>query len=1250
MPELKTDWSYPVMETTLDKRVERPGVQQGFSSEMTGVDGRSEGGLKPFPGFLKVHTLSALRLQANHGTASRILDFKPVDFRIGSEHYGYGFVYRAQRITGGGTLSDVFIDYWDSVTGTWTVCHKLMSEVSSSAQFDVEVAGRFIYTFASGRSPALFYISATRTKEYFAEVDSYLDSAAATTNYGTQATLELQGGGATTKNVLFRFATEGEADKTVESAILEFTVSGNGLLVGDPSAVVSVNPITDPGSSGQLWDSATTTWNLRKTAVNWSTPGGTYEASVISTTNVPVGFYGRVSMSVKDLVQAGISSTYQTFTDKTDLLVRATTSNRVLSIPAVSQGNLGIRPKLTVTYSDKVFLTPITIGIDPTVDPIPGPGKQPTLKSPERGISPGSFTTLEEGVPSSAQVVLVSDDPYSNEANFPNPVSGLCASDSFPAIPTEIVPGSNPGPHAPAAGACSAVVSDPTTSTGLIIQLLTPANKQTGTSVTPRLDWTAYYTDGRVLSPNMVFDVFLVQEGKGVLEEKRVASGLTVSYYEPAGLWPSGKMPYGKKFLWKIVAKRMDCDDFYVSSLTGNFTTQDKFLARKFEPGDYSFGYVLVDSKTGRRSALSEIAQVRSEDFLVGRIQGGNTISVKQDQHVGIEIVYDSEKYDLMYVYRSVKIQDAGGTMMAGLPFLDAVVTLQDYQTCKNGAGPSYTFNTLTSDLRHAMYFYELEDKQLVYQSPYTDRSVFDEQMPFGGAAIFYQNTMMVSRVEAPPKSTTTEDRPEDVSRGLGEMRWSSLMELSPELFPPFNRYNPTIPSNEVISFARAGGNVLGFSRDKVYHIRKSGPYIKVTEMHEGYGVSNQRSVDSVGSAAYFVTPHGLKAVDMQGQLDEIRNLNLVMSREWRSDLLSVEVSHDALMNCLFILNPVQEETYALWFSTGKTTKIADTTFAHVTQGPWPSNWSEANKTAAYRYPLTRRAFFLEQSQETRTSGTGITSYPGPRIYIVDNAAQKTISGASASWNNSRRITTLDFSGDSRFVASGVFDTVGLSVPVSVATGTTVPSGSWQFAYVYLVHSTANSGNIGKKAKVMWNNTTNVFFDTTKAEAEWVKATVAGDVFVVSPVVFEWAGHPLGMQTDQGMVFSNADFFRVKIASSVGAAFTDVSGPPLVDSVTATRPLAQFFGLLYSGTGETPEWTARTLNGDGQPYKSVQDGEGMVYAAFGSDSSDGRYGAKGTSLNPGIRILCPDLDFRLLGCLVRGTITGVERSSNHRGS
>ena len=1228
MADLKTDWSYPVMETTLDKRIERAGVQRGFSSEMTGVDGRSEGGLKPFPGFRKAYTFDQLQAQASHGIGSEILDFKAVDFRIGSEYYGYGFVYRAKNQAG--TSSDVFIDYWNSADQTWTKCTKIMSAVALDAQFDVEVSGRFVYTFVSGRSPALFYIEATRTKEYEAEADSYVSAGATTTNYGSAVDMQLKS--SPVQRGLVRFNTTAEATKTVESATLEFTVSGNAIA---SAATLTINPVTDPAPVDGDWVESEVTWANRKAATAWTTAGGDFNAGVSATVPVGVGFLGRISKDLKTIVQGFLSGTYNAASSKVDLIV-STNQTGTINVPARSQANPAIRPRLVVTYTNKVFLTPVVVG-ETGLATVPGPGKQPSLQSPERGISAGSFISSDSGRPASAQVVLVSDDPYANENNFPDQTSGLCLgtfNDSFPAAGAVVAPGVGSSCAPDVLTPCSTVGGG--TADNLVIQLLSPANKQNSVSVTPKLDWTAYYTTGDVLPTALRYDVFMVQEGQGTLGSKCVSVEQTASSFEPASLWPQGKLPYGKKFLWKVVAKRDDCGDFCVSSTTGSFTTENRYLARKFEPGDYSFSYVLVDSKTGRRSALSTVAQVRSEDFVVTRTQGGNNISVKQDQYMGIEIVYDSSKYDLLYAYRSVKIQDAGGTMIAGLPFLDAVVRLEDYHTCRNGTGR--TFDPATTVNRHAMYFYELEDKQLVYQSPYVDRSVFDEEMPYGGAASFYQNTMLVSRIENPLESSSDETRIDDPHRGLGEMRWSSLMEMSPELFPPFNRYNPTVPSNEVICFAKVGANVVGISRDKVYHIRKSGPYIKVTEMHEGYGIVNHRAVDSVGSSAFYVTSHGLKSVDMQGQLDEIRNLNSVIVREWNDDLSSLQVAHDPFMNCLFVHNPVQEESYVLWFSTSKTTKIADSDFDHVTQGSWPIGFTGAQ----YGNELCRRAFFLQNNQETRVSGTGYNTYAGPAVFIVDQAGDRTISGGSAAWNGSRRITTLDFNGDSRFLASGAWaGSIGIG-------SATVPAAAWKYCYLYLVASTANPGNVGKKAKIMANTTTNVFVDS--AVYSWVTATATGDVFVVSPVVFEWAGHPLSLSTEQGMVFSNADLFRMKVVSSVGAAFTDVAGPPMTDSITATKPLNRYTALVYSGTAEAPMATAPTKDTNGNLYASVEDDEGVVYAAFGSDASDGRYGVKGTSLTPGIKILCPDLDFRLLGCIVRGSITSVERTTNIRGS
>ena len=92
--------------------------------------------------------------------------------------------------------------------------------------------------------------------------------------------------------------------------------------------------------------------------------------------------------------------------------------------------------------------------------------------------------------------------------------------------------------------------------------------------------------------------------------------------------------------------------------------------------------------------------------------------------------------------------------------------------------------------------------------------------------------------------------------------------------------------------------------------------------------------------------------------------------REWDNDLTSIQVAHDPFMNALFIHNPVMEETYIMWFSTGKTTKLEDSNFDLISHGSWPVNWTGAQ----FGNDLCRRTFFLQNFQETRASGTGSTA------------------------------------------------------------------------------------------------------------------------------------------------------------------------------------------------------------------------------------------------------------------------------------
>ncbi len=298
-------------------------------------------------------------------------------------------------------------------------------------------------------------------------------------------------------------------------------------------------------------------------------------------------------------------------------------------------------------------------------------------------------------------------------------------------------------------------------------------------------------------------------------------------------LFSKGRLDFGKTYKVKVVA-RLNKSTFNAPSDLGTkspgkpgatveFSTGigDR-TARRIKGGDYAFAYVLYDSKTGRKTSLSDVTSIDAEDFpqvtkfydqATGNIVDDPTLCCADDQDpsgtecefeceerlggadqfVAMEVIYDSNKYDTAYFYRSVRTEDAGGTFTAGYLQLDKIVKLEDYETLDQPTSPT--------GYRRAVYFYTKEDKGLVWQPSYLGDSVLDEQMPYGGTATMYDNTMVVTSLNNQIASAPglEEDRVFDEIRGIGEVRYSSLAEYSPELFPPLNRYAPSDPNNEIL-------------------------------------------------------------------------------------------------------------------------------------------------------------------------------------------------------------------------------------------------------------------------------------------------------------------------------------------------------------------------------------------------------------------------------------------------------------------
>lgn len=856
------------------------------------------------------------------------------------------------------------------------------------------------------------------------------------------------------------------------------------------------------------------------------------------------------------------------------------------------------RPDQSASYASVLWHGFVLRGGAETPDP---PG-EPSSSSSSSSPSSSSSSSSSSSPPSSSS--------SSSSSSSPSSSSSITGGDGL--LPDSLIVG---------AGIAGLFGGDSIDFDALFrVFLLSPNNGGTNVSVDVELRWDGRYTDGRPDPSTLVYDVYL-QEVESQAELVRVAQGLTVESFDPGTVYARGRLPFGKTFRWKVVARLSDVPEYPgISSETRTFTTKAAFDARPLEPGDYVFGYILHDSRTGRTSAFSEVAQCRSADFPLN----GNDDTSRLEQYAAIEILYDSEKYDQASIYRSVKTQDAGGTLIAAWQQLDKIIDLRTYWTTNNGSGQVLPYD---QPYRQSIYYYRLEDKQLVYQPVWADLSLFDAGMPRGGTAVLYQNALMVGAIKGGDSSTTEENRQSDAFTGIGELRWSVTNQVAPELFPPQNRYTPAVPSNEIIKLETIGGNCLGFSKDRMYHMRRIGPQLDVREMHEGFlGLVNYKATASAGSAIYCVTSKGIKTVDGFAKLDALHAADKKIKEDWVNDLASVSVAYDPLASILFIHNPVQEETILIWFETAMMTELHDTPFTEVTTGAWPTA-KESDGTFDYSEPLSQRAFFLQNSPDLSTSISGWK----PRLFVLNHEKDKTISGSTAH-DDQPRYSLLHPTGDLRFT---VKSTATLALPsgntytVAVDINDTTLGTRLEGCYLYVLSGT----NRGARLKVIRK----LGLDTLVVASDASTILSADDRIGLSPVLFQWTGANVGLSKDD-RPFAGEDFHRLKQVNDLKASFIDVVD--FAYSGEADSPDAFYEGLVYVGDDSLPVAVSAPLDGARQTVRSVRNIESEYPAAFGASADyERREGVLGASLSPGLRVYCPDLGFRLLSCLVSGRIS-----------
>ena len=430
----------------------------------------------------------------------------------------------------------------------------------------------------------------------------------------------------------------------------------------------------------------------------------------------------------------------------------------------------------------------------------------------------------------------------------------------------------------------------------------------------------------------------------------------------------------------------------------------------KLKNGAYSFAVQYMSTTTGRKSVISNV-----QTLTIGVVPSNTTAAVSSEEYARLSVFNfgSTSEYNKALIYRTVKDAGEGGALhLEKTLTLPAVATITNVALTSNVAtittsaahgyqvgdhvlvdASNNTFDgyytvtavpltttftyaktntnitsvaatgTVTFQVRH--YDVEVPDNQLVYLDVYVDKGIMDKTMPKGGVAGFMGSTLFVSRISGTDTAEPAGITPISPPRAVGDMRWSSTGEIQPENFKPSNRWIPQTPGNEVLGMQTVGNYMMAFSGDRVYRIGRAGQFIKVEEVHMGYGLAGVDAIEGVGGMVYFVSGGGMKAISAEGQIEDVAGLDALINRLWLTQKSELKMAYDAVGQCLTIMKPptafgtADGAAVCMWFGTNRLTELADLPFHYVRSG----SHVVAGK-------LQRRAVFYK-----RNSGTSWGAY-----------------------------------------------------------------------------------------------------------------------------------------------------------------------------------------------------------------------------------------------------------------------------------
>lgn len=618
----------------------------------------------------------------------------------------------------------------------------------------------------------------------------------------------------------------------------------------------------------------------------------------------------------------------------------------------------------------------------------------------------------------------------------------------------------------------------------------------------------------------------------------------------------------------------------------------------KYQPGHYSFAFEMVNSKTNRKSQLSEIVELEPEDFKDAvSVTTTTTYNYGKRSYLLFEVLIDTNKYDQVYLYRSVRNppNTTAGPLQSAL-FLEKILTSDDNLYPDTPTDLSSKVSAAAGTAFERWYFYcVLDDQALLVQDPYFNRVVVDDDMPEAGAALYYEGIMVTSNIGA------NSSNPVPNQSNVGEIRYSSTLTFSPESFPPNNRVVPPSVTDTPVAWIQASGNALGLSQSRVYFTRASGGFIEFEPIANGYGLAARRAVASISELVFYLSATGIKVMDANGALNAMSAFDEVIREDWATTLTDCFMVYDPESKVLFTINPDRYEALLVWMETSTPSSLQDVPFVAASSGLVPASGSSQDRA---QFAASNGLIYVYDRTRTKVDGSGNT-----------------------------RVAMLDWSGPGYAVVDSVGSPTAGIYPVTLTSGGFPSNGDLTNAFVYV----ATGARRGDRFRVLAVDVSGDDFSLEPQGAADATALV-GQTLEISPIFVRWVDAPIDLQSPDGYQFGLSDRFRNRTVATMAVYFSDSDGPP-VGSVRATYSATLWRGNL----GTTYSW-GQPLGRTGEIVPAIADHNPDYSSLFQRASV---LPVTSSVVAPGLDIFVTDLDYVAVAARINGKIEHTSRTRGH---